>query len=122
VFWKSLAWYVPPFVPLIPLPTEDLHPGPSISTKAILLVFSICTIVDFAFGYIHKRTISAGVISVFGGLFSTDVALLIVRLNVIGQIIDRIVDYAHCPRMIPAAASVTLDAPRLIARSEAKGW
>jgi RNA polymerase sigma-70 factor (ECF subfamily) len=35
----------------------------------------------------------------------------IVRLNVIGQQIDRIVDYAHCPWMIPTAASVTLAMP-----------
>jgi len=48
-------------------------------TKAILLVFSICTMVDFAFGYIHKRTIPAGVIGVFGGLFSTAVALLFLK-------------------------------------------
>jgi RNA polymerase sigma-70 factor (ECF subfamily) len=35
----------------------------------------------------------------------------IVRLNVLGQHIDGIVDYAHCPWMIPAAASVTAAVP-----------
>src|SRR6266567_4660283 len=32
----------------------------------------------------------------------------VVRLNVIDQRIERIVDYAHCPWVIPAAASVTV--------------
>jgi RNA polymerase sigma-70 factor (ECF subfamily) len=35
----------------------------------------------------------------------------IVRLDIIGQHIGRIVDYAHCPWMIPAAASVTVAVP-----------
>jgi RNA polymerase sigma-70 factor (ECF subfamily) len=34
-----------------------------------------------------------------------------VRLNVIGQRIDRIVDYAHCPWMIPIATSVVVANP-----------
>ncbi len=34
----------------------------------------------------------------------------IVRLTMVGQHIDRIVDYAHCPWMIPTAASVTVAA------------
>jgi RNA polymerase sigma-70 factor, ECF subfamily len=32
-----------------------------------------------------------------------------VRLDVMGQRIERIVDYTHCPWLIPAAASVSLD-------------
>jgi hypothetical protein len=34
----------------------------------------------------------------------------IVRLTVVGQHIHRIVDYAHCPSVIPTATSVTVDA------------
>ena len=31
-----------------------------------------------------------------------------IRMNAIGQKIDRIADYIHCPWLIPAAASVSL--------------
>jgi RNA polymerase sigma-70 factor (ECF subfamily) len=34
-----------------------------------------------------------------------------VRLDVVGQGIERIVDYRHCPWVIPAAASVSLAGP-----------
>jgi RNA polymerase sigma-70 factor (ECF subfamily) len=34
-----------------------------------------------------------------------------VRLNITGHQIDRIVDYAHCPWMIPIATSVTIAKP-----------
>ena len=34
-----------------------------------------------------------------------------IRLDVIGQRIERIVDYIHCPWLLPAAASVSLAGP-----------
>lgn len=33
----------------------------------------------------------------------------VVRLNVVGEQIEHVVDYAHCPWVIPAASSLTLD-------------
>ena len=41
------------------------------SGKAILLVFTLCAVADFVWGYIHERSVPAGVISVVGGLFGT---------------------------------------------------
>jgi RNA polymerase sigma-70 factor (ECF subfamily) len=35
----------------------------------------------------------------------------VVRLDVMGQRIERIVDYIHCPWVLPAAASVSLAGP-----------
>ena len=45
--------------------------------KAILLLFSLFVISDFALGYIRERSIPAGVISTFGGLFSTAFYLIL---------------------------------------------
>ena len=46
-------------------------PSTGTSTKVILLVFSLCAVCDFVWGYVHERSIPAGVISVLGGLFGT---------------------------------------------------
>jgi O-antigen/teichoic acid export membrane protein len=47
------------------------------TAKAILLIFFLCTVSDFVWGYIHGRSIPAGVISIFGGLFGTACYLLL---------------------------------------------
>jgi hypothetical protein len=41
------------------------------SGKAILLFFTLCAVADFVWGYVHERSVPAGVISVVGGLFGT---------------------------------------------------
>jgi hypothetical protein len=45
----------------------------------IVLIFSLCAVADFILGYFRERTISAGVISVVGGLFGTAFFLLITQ-------------------------------------------
>jgi hypothetical protein len=45
--------------------------------KTILLLFSLFVVSDFVLGYIKERSIPAGVISIFGGLFSTAFYLLL---------------------------------------------
>jgi hypothetical protein len=38
---------------------------------------SVCAVIDFVWGYVHEHSISAGVISVVGGLFSSTWYLLL---------------------------------------------
>ena len=40
-------------------------------SKAILLVFSLCAIVDFVWSYVRERSIAEGVTSAALGLFGT---------------------------------------------------
>ena len=47
------------------------------TAKAILLIFLLCTVADFVLGYIHGRSIPAGVISIAGGLLGTGCYLLL---------------------------------------------
>jgi hypothetical protein len=54
----------------------NLFPSARSTTKTVLLLFSLFTASDFVLGYIHERTIPAGVISVVGGLLSTAYYLL----------------------------------------------
>lgn len=48
-----------------------------ISAKAIFLIFVLCAVCDFVWGYVHERSIPAGVLSVIGGLFGTAFYLLV---------------------------------------------
>lgn len=41
------------------------------TTKVILLVFSLCALVDFVWSYVEKRSVAEGVISAALGLFGT---------------------------------------------------
>jgi uncharacterized membrane protein len=45
----------------------------------IPLIFVVCAVVDFIMGYIHGRTMSAGVIRAVLGLFGTTFYLFIFR-------------------------------------------
>ena len=47
------------------------------STKTIVLIFVLCAVGDFVWGYVHERSIPAGVFSVIGGLFGTAFYLLV---------------------------------------------
>jgi hypothetical protein len=40
-------------------------------------LFSLFVVSDFALGYIRERSIPAGVVSIFGGLFSTAFYLIL---------------------------------------------
>jgi hypothetical protein len=50
---------------------------PGTAAKAIVLVFLLCAVFDFVWGYVHERSVLAGVISVVGGLFGTAFFLLV---------------------------------------------
>jgi O-antigen/teichoic acid export membrane protein len=50
---------------------------PGTAVKAIVLVFLLCAAFDFVWGYVHERSVPAGVISVVGGLFGTAFFLLV---------------------------------------------
>jgi hypothetical protein len=41
------------------------------TAKGVLLLFALCAVFDFLWGYFRGRSLPAGVISVVGGLFST---------------------------------------------------
>lgn len=73
IFCRKCGATLRPPVRLIPSPVQDVGRLPSTrsTTKAILFIFSLCTVSDFVLGYIHERSIPAGVISVVGGLFGT---------------------------------------------------
>jgi len=45
--------------------------------SVIVLIFSFCAVGDFFLGYLHERSIPAGVVSVVGGLFGTACYLLL---------------------------------------------
>lgn len=47
--------------------------------RGVVLIFSLCALGDFVLGYFHQRTISAGVVSVVGGLLSTAFYLLLMQ-------------------------------------------
>ena len=42
-----------------------------VSPKVIVLIFLLCALFDFVWGYVHERSVSAGVISIVLGLFGT---------------------------------------------------
>ena len=42
-------------------------------------MFSLCAVADFILGYIHERSVPAGVISVVGGLFGTAFYVLVLK-------------------------------------------
>jgi len=43
----------------------------TVTTKAIVLIFALCALCDFVWGYIHKRSVLAGVVWVVLGLPAT---------------------------------------------------
>jgi hypothetical protein len=73
IFCKKCGTALRPPVPLIPLSVQDVDrlPHTRSTTKAILFIFLLCSVSDFSLGYVHERSIPAGVISVVGGLFGT---------------------------------------------------
>lgn len=59
-------------------PTQDTTPStPSLQEQSSL--FLGCAVIDFVCGYVHERTIPAGVISVVGGLFGAAFYLLVLK-------------------------------------------
>ncbi len=46
---------------------------------SVAFIFVLCAIIDFILGYIHGRTMSAGVISAVLGLFGTTFYWIIIR-------------------------------------------
>lgn len=45
--------------------------GHAVTAKVILLIFALCAVVDFVWGYITERSVLAGVVFVVLGLFGT---------------------------------------------------
>jgi len=44
---------------------------PNSSVKVILLIFMLCGVVDFVFGYVNGRSMLAGIVWVVLGVFGT---------------------------------------------------
>ena len=61
-----------------------------------LVFFSICAVVDFAFGYVKWHTLGAGVVAIFCGLPLT--ALLFLSLRAFGKGNDNLV--LPAPRLL----------------------
>jgi ribosomal protein L40E len=79
IFCKKCGATLRPPAPFISSPAPDAKRPRTITAKAIVLVFSLCAVADFIFGYIHERSVPAGVISVVGGLFGTAFYLLVLK-------------------------------------------
>jgi hypothetical protein len=56
---------------LIPSPKQETSPAKSTPAKAILAIFLGCAAIDFIWGYMHERSVVAGVIAIGLGLFGT---------------------------------------------------
>jgi hypothetical protein len=80
IFCKMCGATLRPAVPLVLLSTHEGSRLPkTVSAKAIFFIFALCAVSDFILGYVHERSIPAGVISVFGGLFGTAFYVLILK-------------------------------------------
>jgi hypothetical protein len=55
---------------LVTSPKLDTTPAKTTSAKAILAIFR-CAAIDFIWGYIHERSVVAGVVAIVLGLFGT---------------------------------------------------
>lgn len=77
IFCKKCGATLRPPVPLVPSPTQDTTPPDTFSAKVVLVIFLGCAVIDFIWGYIHQRSVPAGVISAVGGLFGTAWYLLL---------------------------------------------
>ena len=71
IFCTKCRAVLRPPVPLVTSPKEDTAPTKSTSAKAILAIFVGCAAIDFIWGYIHERSLIAGVVAIVLGLFGT---------------------------------------------------
>lgn len=71
IFCTKCGATLRPPVPLVTSPKLDAAPARKISANAILAIFLACAAIDFIWGYIHERSVVAGVVAIVLGLFGT---------------------------------------------------
>ena len=71
IFCAKCGATLRPPVPLVTSPKLDTTPSKTTSAKAILAIFLGCAAIDFIWGYIHERSVVAGVVAIVLGLFGT---------------------------------------------------
>jgi len=71
IFCAKCGATLRPLVPLVTPPKLDTAPAKATSAKAILAIFLGCATIDFIWGYIHERSVAAGVVAIVLGLFGT---------------------------------------------------
>jgi hypothetical protein len=71
IFCTKCGATLRPPVPLVTSPKLDAAPARKTSANAILAIFLACAAIDFIWGYIHERSVVAGMIAIVLGLFGT---------------------------------------------------
>jgi hypothetical protein len=71
IFCTKCGATLRPPVPLVTSPKLDASPARKTSANAILAIFLACAAIDFIWGYIHERSVVAGVVAIVLGLFGT---------------------------------------------------
>jgi len=71
IFCTKCGATLRPPVPLVTSPKLGTTPAKTTSAKAILAIFLGCAAIDFVWGYIHERSVAAGVVAIVLGLFGT---------------------------------------------------
>src|ERR1019366_9396604 len=81
IFCRKCGAALRQVVPLIPPITQGTDsPNTRGSIRVVLLIFLVCAVFDSVLGYIHERSVPAGVISAVGGLFGTAFYLFLFRV------------------------------------------
>jgi len=77
IFCTKCGATLRPPIPLVTSPKQDTTPANTTSARVILAAFLGCVLIDFIWGYIHERSVVAGVIAIVLGLFGTAWYLLV---------------------------------------------